>query len=73
MVLSYIEAETISKSPSPSISPTSIFIAPSAFVAISTAVQVGSFDPSFIYQAIVSSASDAEIISISPSPSTSAT
>ena len=46
--------------------------APSALVVISAAVNVGSAAPSFSYQAIVSSKAEAEIISKSPSPSTSA-
>ena len=67
------DAETISKSPSPSTSATFTSWAPSAFVAISAAVNVGLAAPSFSYQAIVSSSAEAEMISKSPSPSISTT
>ena len=67
------EAETISKSPSPSISATLTSLAPAAEVAISAAVQDGLVAPSFSYQAMVLSRREAETISKSPSPSISAT
>ena len=72
MVLSRVEADTISISPSPSISAAKTDLAPSALVAISAAVQEGSAAPLFSYQAIVSSSTEADTISISPSPSISA-
>ena len=73
MVLSVSEAETISRSPSPSISATSTEYAPFALVTISAAVQVGLAAPLFSYQAMVSSPEDAETMSRSPSASMSAT
>ena len=72
MVSSSWEAETISKSPSLSISATKTFLAPSAVVLISAAVQEGLAAPSFSYQAIVLSPEEAETISKSPSLSISA-
>ena len=71
IVSSLYEAETRSISPSPSISEAKTSLALSALVSISAAVQLGFTEPSFSYQAIVSSLSDAERISISPSKSTS--
>ena len=53
MVLSLFEEETISMSPSLSISAANTEVAPSADVAISAAVHVGSELPSFSYQAMV--------------------
>ena len=73
MVSSLKEAETISKSPSPSISAISTLIAPSVLVLISAAVQDGSSAPSFSYQAMVSSCLEVDTISKSPSLSRSAT
>ena len=73
MVLSRVEADTISISPSPSISATKTDLAPSALVAISAAAHVGSAAPLFSYHAMVSSLTEADTISISPSPSISAT
>ena len=67
MVSSLAEADNMSRSPSPSKSAIVTALAPSAVVAISTAVQVGSFAPSFSYQAMVSSLKEAETISRSPS------
>ena len=72
MVLSLAEDDTISISPSPSISAAKTEFAPSASVATSLAVQVGFASPLFSYQAIVSSLLEADTISISPSPSISA-
>ena len=72
MVLSLAEDDTISISPSPSISAAKTEFAPSALVAILEAVQVGSAAPLFSYQAMVSSSKEADTISISPSPSISA-
>ena len=72
MVSSRKEAETISISPSPSISAAKTELAPSALVAILAAAQVGSAAPLFSYQAMVSSSEEADTISISPSPSMSA-
>ena len=72
-VSSSIDTETISRSPSLSKSAKSILSAPSALVAISTAVKVGLASPLFSYQAIVLSIPEAETISRSPSPSISAT
>ena len=72
MASSLPEAETISISPSLSRSATYIALAPSALVAISTAVQDGSAAPLFSYQEMASSSCDAETISISPSLSISA-
>ena len=73
MVSSKDDAETISKSPSASKSATCTSFALSALVAITDLVNVGSAAPSFSYQAIVSSFSEAERISKSPSLSISAT
>ena len=75
IVLSPEEAETISKSPSRSISAICISLATFAEVLISAAVKAGVHvaAPSFSYQAIVSSLLEAETISKSPSPSKSAT
>ena len=56
IVLSFLEAESISMSPSPSISAAKTAVAASADVAISAAVKVGFALPSFSYQAMVSSA-----------------
>ena len=72
MVLSLAEDDTISISPSPSISAAKTEFAPAALVAISAAVQVGFASPLFSYQAMVLSALEADRISISPSPSISA-
>ena len=72
MVLSSEEAETISISPSASISAAITENALSAFVAITFLVQVGFASPLFSYQAMVSSLCEADKISISPSPSISA-
>ena len=72
MVLSRAEAEIISISPSPSMSSAKTKNAPSALVAITFLVQVGFASPLFSYQAMVSSANEADRISISPSPSMSA-
>ena len=72
MVLSNIEADKMSISPSPSISAANTDHAPSAFVSITALVQVGFALPSFSYQAMVSSCAEADTISISPSPSISA-
>ena len=72
MVSSLEEADRISISPSPSISAAKTDCAPSALVAISAAVQVGSAAPLFSYHAMVSSSKEADTISISPSPSISA-
>ena len=72
MVLSLIEADIMSKSPSPSISATKTSLGKSAFVAISVAVQVGSAAPLFSYHAMVSSSLEDDMISKSPSPSISA-
>ena len=73
IVSSITEAETISRSPSPSISATWTSYAPSALVAITVLVNVGSAAPLFSSQPIVSSFSEAPTISKSPSPSISAT
>ena len=73
MVLSHRDADTMSRSPSPSMSATYTERAPSAEVAMSAAVHEGLAAPSFSYHAIVSSLSDAETMSRSPSPSMSAT
>ena len=72
IVLSFSEAETMSKKPSLFKSATKTPLTKSASVAISEAVKVGSDAPSFSYQAIVSSFAEAETISISPSLSMSA-
>ena len=73
MVLSFLDAETISMSPSLSISAANTERAPDADVAILAAVHEGSAAPSFSYQAMVLSFLDAETISLSPSLSKSAT
>ena len=70
---SVAEAETISKSPSPSTSAIETSCAPSALVDITTVVNVGFAAPLFSYKAILSSPAEAETISKSPSPSISAT
>ena len=67
------DAETMSGSPSPSMSATYTDLAPSAEVVMSAAVHVGLAAPSFSYHAMVSSACEAETMSRSPSPSMSAT
>ena len=72
-VSSSYDAETMSRSPSPSMSATYTLAAPSAEVAMSAAVHEGSAAPSFSYHAMVSSKYDAETMSRSPSPSMSAT
>ena len=71
-VSSPFEAETMSRSPSTSMSATNTDFASVAFVAMSTATHVGSAAPSFSYHAIVWSFSAADTISRSPSPSMSA-
>ena len=63
MVSSLADADSISRSPSPSISAIVTAIAPSALVAISAAVHVGSAAPLFSYQATVSSLKEAETVS----------
>ena len=73
IVSSFKEADTISISPSPSMSAAKTFLESSAVDAISAAVQLGSALPSFSYQAIVLSLKEAETISRSPSPSISST
>ena len=70
ILLSTTDAETTSRSPSPSKSAVATDIAPFAAVVMVWAVKVSL--PSFSYQAIVSSSFDAESTSRSPSPSTSA-
>ena len=72
MVLSLKSADTISISPSPSISATWTSLAPAALVDISAATHVGFASPLFSYQAMVLSLKSADTISISPSPSISA-
>ncbi len=72
IVSSQVDAETISRSPSPSMSAAKTLLAPSASIVIIDVVQLGFSFPSFTYQAILSSKVDAEIISISPSLSRSA-
>ena len=72
MVSSLEEADTMSISPSPSISAAKTDCGLSALVAITALVQEGSAAPLFSYQAMVSSLMEADIISISPSPSISA-
>src|SRR3990172_6883567 len=67
------DAETTSRSPSPSMSAAATLIAPSATVVIMVEFQAPSpVEPSFLYQVILSSENDAERTSMSPSPSTSA-
>ena len=73
MVSSFNPAETMSMSPSLSMSATWISYAPPAEVAMSAAVHEGLAAPSFSYHAMVSSSRDAETMSRSPSPSMSAT
>src|SRR6185295_130322 len=70
---SLIEAESASRSPSPSTSAAYTERAPLALVEIVCSVQEVPPPPTFSYQAILSSCSDAESASRSPSPSTSAT
>ena len=70
---SFSEAETISRSPSLSISATKTDVAPSAPVDMVVAENEGSAAPLFSYQAILSSLCEADIISKSPSLSMSAT
>ena len=66
------EAETISKSPSLSMSAICISLAPAAEVAMVVVDQEGLAAPSFSYQAILLSIREAETISKSPSLSISA-
>ena len=73
MVSSPNDAETMSRSPSSSISATYTSFAPCALVAMSAAVHDGSAAPSFSYHAMVLSSNNAETISRSPSSSMSAT
>ena len=73
MVSSSRDAETMSRSPSPSMSATYTQPAPLSVVEMSDAVHEGLAAPSFSYHATVSSPYDAETMSRSPSPSMSAT
>ena len=66
------DAETTSRSPSPSISATYTPRAPLALVAMVTGVKDGFVPPLFSYHVMALSFSDAETMSMSPSPSTSA-
>jgi hypothetical protein len=71
IVSSFAEADSTSRSPSPSTSAANTEDAPSAVVVIGWAVNAGGEAPSFSCQAIVSSFADATSTSRSPSPSTS--
>ena len=71
-VSSSTDAETMSRSPSPSMSPTKTSRAPVAEVVMSVPDQDGSAAPLFWYHAMVWSKADAETMSRSPSPSKSA-
>ena len=72
ILLSILDALTISRSPSPSMSAAKTERAPSADVVMVRAVKLGSAAPSFSYQAILSSLYEAERTSRSPSLSISA-
>jgi hypothetical protein len=72
MVSSLKEAESTSRSPSPSTSAVSMYSTPSAPVVMVRVVHPGGEAPSFSSQATLSSKADAETTSRSPSASTSA-